>query len=37
MGKRNAAAIVATDVIVGKTGRVTNSGIADGQNQIVAF
>jgi hypothetical protein len=36
-GKRNAAAIVATDVMVGKTRRVTKSGIADAQNQIVGF
>ena len=35
--KRNAAAIVATDVMVGKTRRVTKSGIADAQNQIVGF
>ena len=36
-GKRNAAAIVATDVMVGKTKRVTKSGIADAQNQIAGF
>ena len=36
-GKRNAAAIVATDVMVGKTRRVTKSGIADAQNQIAGF
>jgi hypothetical protein len=36
-GKRNAAAIVATDVMVGKTWRVTKSGIADAQNQIAGF
>jgi hypothetical protein len=34
--KRNAAA-VATDVMVGKTRRVTKSGIADAQNQIAGF
>jgi hypothetical protein len=34
---RNAAAIVATDVMVGKTRRVTKSGIADAQNQIAGF
>ena len=36
-GKRKAAAIVATDVMVGKTRRVTKSGIADAQNQIAGF
>ena len=36
-GKRNAAAIVASDVMVGKTRRVTKSGIADAQNQIAGF
>ena len=36
-GKRNAAAIVATDVMVGKTRRVTKSGVADTQNQIAGF
>ena len=36
-GKRNAAAIVATDVMVGKTRRVTKSGIANAQNQIAGF
>ena len=36
-GKRNAAVIVATDVMVGKTRRVTRSGIADAQNQIAGF
>src|SRR5690606_39490993 len=36
-GERNAAAIVATDVMVGKTKRVTRSGIADAQNQIAGF
>ena len=35
--KRNAAAIVATDVMVGKTKRVKKSGIADAQNQIAGF
>ena len=35
--KRNAAAIVATDVMVGKTRRVTKSGMADMQNQIAGF
>ena len=35
--KRNAAAIVATDVMVGKTRRVTKSGVADAQNQIAGF
>jgi hypothetical protein len=35
--KRNAAAIVATDVMVGKTRRVTRSGIADARNQIAGF
>jgi hypothetical protein len=35
--KRNAAAIVTTDVMVGKTRRVTKSGIADAQNQIAGF
>ena len=35
--KRNAAAIVATDVMVGKTRRVTKSGIAEAQNQIAGF
>lgn len=35
--KRNATAIVATDVMVGKTRRVTKSGIADAQNQIAGF
>ncbi|MFZ1105063.1 MAG: hypothetical protein WAN86_19810 [Hyphomicrobiaceae bacterium] len=36
-GKRNAAAIVTTDVMVGKTTRVTKSGIADVHNQIAGF
>jgi hypothetical protein len=35
--KRNAAAIVASNVMVGKTRRVTRSGIADAQNQIAGF
>ena len=35
--RRNAAAIIATDVMVGKTKRVTRSGIADAQNQICGF
>jgi hypothetical protein len=35
--KRNAAAIIATDVMVGKTKRVTKSGIADAPNQICGF
>ncbi len=35
--RRNAAAIVAADVMVGKTRRVTKSGIADAQNQIAGF
>jgi hypothetical protein len=35
--KRNAAAIVATDVMVGKTRRVTKTGIADAQNEIAGF
>ena len=35
--ERNAAAIVATDLMVGKTKRVTKSGIADAQNQIAGF
>jgi hypothetical protein len=36
-GKRNAAAIVATDVMVGRSRRITKSGIADAQNQIAGF
>ena len=36
-GKRNAAAIVATDVMVGKTMRVTKTGVAAAQNQIAGF
>jgi hypothetical protein len=35
--KRNAAAIVATDVMVGKTKRVTKTGILDARNQIAGF
>jgi hypothetical protein len=35
--KRNAAAIVATDVMVGKTRRVSRTGIAKAQNQIAGF
>ena len=35
--ERNAAAIVATDLMVGKTKRVTKSGIADARNQIAGF
>jgi hypothetical protein len=35
--KRNAAASVATDVMVGKTRRVTKTGIADAKNQIAGF
>lgn len=35
--ERNAAAIVATDVMVGKTRRVTKTGIVDAQNQIAGF
>lgn len=34
---RNAAAIVATDIMVGKTRRVTKSGIVVAQNQIAGF
>jgi hypothetical protein len=34
---RNAAAIVATDVMVGRTRRVTKAGIVDAQNQIAGF
>ena len=36
-GKRNEASIVVTDVMVGKTWRVTKTGIAYGQNQIAGF
>ncbi len=35
--RRNAAAIVGADVMVGKTWRVTTSGIAAAQNQIAGF
>ena len=35
--QRNAAAIVATDVMVGKTRRVTRTGIADARNEIAGF
>lgn len=35
--KRNAAAIVSSDVMVGKTKRVTTSGIADAHNQVAGF
>jgi hypothetical protein len=35
--QRNAAAIVATDVMVGKTTRVTRTGITDAHNQIAGF
>lgn len=35
--RRNAAAIVATDVMAGKTRRVTKSGTLDAQNQIAGF
>ena len=35
--RRNADAIVAADVMVGKTKRVTKSGIANAQNQIAGF
>ena len=36
-GKRNEAGIVVTDVMVGKTWRVTKTGFADGQNQIAGI
>jgi hypothetical protein len=36
-GKRNAAAIVASDIMVGKTRRVTKTGIVDAQNQIAGI
>ncbi len=36
-GERNAAALVATDVMVGKTKRVTRSGITDAQNPIAGL
>lgn len=35
--KRNAAAIVSSDVMVGKTTRVTKAGVARAQNQITGF
>ena len=35
--KRNAATIVTTDVMVGKTKRVTKTGIVDARNQIAGF
>ena len=35
--KRHATAIVGTDVMVGKTRRVTKAGIADSHNQIAGF
>lgn len=35
--KRNAGAIVATDVMVGQTRRVTRNGNVDAQNQIAGF
>jgi len=35
--RRHAAAIVATDVMVGKTRRVTKSGIVEAQNEIAGF
>ena len=35
--RRNATAIVATDVMVGKAKRVTKSGIVDAHNQIAGF
>lgn len=34
---RNAASIVATDVMVGKTRRVTKAGAVDARNQIAGF
>ena len=37
LSKRNAAAIVATDVVVSKTKRVTKTDIADARNQIAGF
>jgi hypothetical protein len=36
-GKRNRAAILATDVMVGKTRRVNKAGLVDAQNQIAGF
>jgi YCII-related domain len=35
--KRNVAAIVATDIMVGKTRRVTKTRIVDARNQIAGF
>jgi hypothetical protein len=35
--QRNAAAIIATDVMVGKTMRVTRSSVVNAQNQIAGF
>ena len=35
--KRNAAAIVGTDVMVGKTRRVTKEGVTNSHNQIAGF
>ena len=35
--RRNAAAIVSADVMVGRTTRVTSSGLAAAQNQIAGF
>ncbi|MBL9100659.1 MAG: hypothetical protein JNL82_06865 [Myxococcales bacterium] len=35
--RRNAAAIVATDIMVGKTVRVTTSGVSEARNQIAGF
>ena len=35
--KRNAATIVGTDVMAGKTKRVTKTGVVDAQNQIAGF
>jgi hypothetical protein len=34
---RNAAALVASDIMVGKTRRVTRSGVAEARNQIAGF
>ena len=34
---RNAAAIIASDLMVGKTKRVTETGIVDARNQIAGF
>lgn len=35
--QRNAAAVVATDVMVGKTRRVTKAGTTEARNQIAGF